>query len=63
MLSSTGVRKSRSGAAGGAAGVTAGVTAGMASGLRIQDKADKTEDILYLNLLCEDMVKDRKDEM
>ena len=58
-MSSTGVRKSRSVAAGG----TAGVTTGMASGLRNRDKADKPEEMLYLNLLCEDMVKDRKDKM
>ena len=57
-MSSTGVRKSRSGAAGGAAGVTTGT----ASGLRNRDKVDKPEEILYSNLLCEDMVKDRKDE-
>ena len=57
-MSAIGVRKSRSGAAGGAAGVTAG----MASGLRNRGKADKPEDILYLNLLCEEKVKDRKDE-
>ena len=53
MFSATGVRKSRSGATGGAAG--------MASGLKIWDTVDKPEDILYLSLLWEDMVKDLND--
>ena len=51
-----GVRKSRRGAV-GAGGVTAGTTSG---GLSILDKAVKPADILYLNLLWDDMFKDLK---
>ena len=52
MVSSIGgVRKSRSGAV-GAGGVTAGTTSG---GLSISDKAFKPADIVFLNLLCDDM--------
>ena len=56
MVSSIGgVRKSMRGSL-GAGGVTAGTT----PGLRISDKAVKPADILYLNLLCDDILKDRK---
>ena len=57
MVSSIGgVRKSRRGPV-GAGGVTAGTTSG---GLSISDKAVKPADILYLNLLWDDMFKDLK---
>ena len=56
MVSSIGgVRKSMRGSL-GAGGVTAGTT----SGLSISDKVVKPADILYLSLLCDDMLKDRK---
>ena len=37
-----------------------GVTAGTTSGINISDKVVKPADILYLNLLCDDILKDRK---
>ena len=37
-----------------------GVTVGTTSGLSISDKVVKPADILYLSLLCDDMLKDRK---
>ena len=52
MVSSIGgVRKSMSGPV-GAGGVTAGTTSGV---LSISDKVVKPADILFLNLLCDDM--------
>ena len=41
----------------GAGGVTAGTTSG---GLSISDKVVKPADILFLNLLWDDMFEDRK---
>ena len=37
-----------------------GITAGTMSGLSISDKVVKPADILYLNLLCDDIFKDLK---
>ena len=56
MVSSIGgVRKSRRGPLG-----VGSVTAGTTSGLSISDKVVKPADILYLSLLCDDMLKDLK---